>query len=339
MTPAERRALARVTRRAAEMSPSLVVAILRAFKVLNERLPVSEVERLIRAGRITEAVNAAVPVEVLERVLNPATQVLTEGTMRASRATAALLPNAAAREVVGMFNVLNPRIVDAVRALDTTSIRSLIPEMQQAVREHIELGLRQGVNPRTMARQLTDVIGLAPNQNTAIANYRRLLEGGRNGTPSTTLLPRKNALGETLPGRALRDGRFDSAVKRAIKDGTPLTPDQIDRMVARYSERMRAFNAETHARTAALESQKLGQQLAWQEAKASGALGDADVIATWVTTLDGRERPEHNAMHGKERPLDGTYENGDSYPGESDPWNCRCAEVYRVARPSFALAA
>jgi hypothetical protein len=310
VTPAERRALARVSRRAADLAPDLVVALLRAFRLLNERLPVTEVERLIRAGRITEAVDAAVPIEVLERALDPATQVLTDGTLRNARIVARDLP--LPRGVVIEFGVLNPRILDAVRTLDTTSLRTLAPEVRQAVRETIEAGLRSGVNPRTMARSLT--IGLAPNQAEAVRNYRRALETGD--------LARARRY-------ALADGRFGLA---------NLTPEKVDRMVAAYERRMVAFNAETHARTAALDAQKLGQRMAWDEAKASGALGDAQVLKRWVTTLDGRERPEHNAMHGTEVPLDQPYPNGQMYPGEGE-YNCRCGEVYRVARPSFALAA
>lgn len=318
MTPQQRRALDRLKRDAARLSPELVAAILKALRLVRDRVPVGEVEALIRAGRIADAVNLAAPVDLIERALSPASLVLTEGVLRGARGTIPLLPPKA-RDIVVAFNTLNPNIVDAIRALDNTAIRSLVPEIRDGLRTAIEQGIRDGVNPRTMARGLREVIGLAPNQQEAVANFRRALESGDFAKAR---------------GYQLRDRRFDAALKR----GDALTESQIERMVTRYQERFIARNAETHARTAALDAQKVGQNLAWQEAKASGALGDAEVIAVWVTNIDGRERPEHNAMNGATRPLDGAYSTGQRYPGENE-WGCRCSEIFRVVKPSFALAA
>jgi hypothetical protein len=317
MTPAERRALQRLQRRAAELTPELVIAILKAMQLVRDRMPLGEVERLIRAGRITEAVNAAVPLEVLERALNPATNVLAEGVMRTARLTVPTLPTAA-RTIIADMNTLNPRVVDAVRALDTRQIRAMIPETQQAVRQTIEAGLQRGLNPRTVARSLQRTVGLAPNQEQAVRNFRAMLERGDNASALS---------------RTLRDRRFDAAIRRG-----DLSPTQIDRMVDAYARRMRAFAAETHARTAALDAQKVGQQLAWDEAKASGALGDSEVVAVWVTAGDARVRDDHVAMNGEERDIDGTYSTGQRYPGEGE-YNCRCTEIFRVRTPRFALAA
>lgn len=310
MTPRARRALERLRRQAARLEPALVASLLRALKLARDQVSEAELARLVAAGRIAEAVDAAVPVAVLERLLNPASALLRQDVVAGIRSAAGTMPTSVQQVVVG-FNELSPRIVDAVRALDTTSLRSLVPEVRQAVREIVERGLVDGAGPRTVARTIRETIGLAPNQAEAVRNYRRALEAGD--------LARAR-------GYRLADARFSL---------TDLTPERIDRMVAAYEARMRTFNAETHARTAAIESQKLGQQLAWQEAQLSGALDGASVIATWVTTLDGRERPEHHAMHGQTRPLDGTYANGQRYPGEGE-YNCRCTEVFAVVRAAQA---
>lgn len=318
MTPARRRALDRLTRQARALSPELVAAILGALRLLRDRVPVAEVERLIRAGRIADVVNVAAPAELIERALNPATRVLSDGVVRSMRGTVPLLP-AKAQEISALFNTLNPNVLRAIQTLDTETLRSLIPEIRETVRAAVEAGIREGVSPRTVARGLRETIGLAPNQQEAVANFRRALESGDFAKAR---------------GYQLRDRRFDGVLKR----GDALSEAQIDRMTARYQERFIARNAETHARTAALDAHKVGQQLAWEEAKASGALGDAEVEVVWVTNIDGRERPEHNAMNGATRPLDGAYSTGQRYPGEGE-WGCRCSEIMRVKRPSFALAA
>lgn len=317
MTPAERLALQRLTRRAAQLQPELVVALLKAMRLLRERMPLAEVERLIRAGRITEAVDAAVPIDVLERALNPASVVLADGVLRTARATLPMLPSAA-RDIVADMNTLNPRVLDAIRALDNRAIRTIREEVRQAVRETVESGLVRGVNPRVMATRMARTIGLAPSQAEAVRNFRAALESGDFAKAR---------------GYQLRDRRFDAALRRG-----DLTPEQVDRMAAAYERRMLAFNAETHARTAALDAQKVGQQLAWNEAKQSGALGDSEVVAVWVTAGDARVRDDHVAMNGSERDLDGTYSTGQRYPGENE-WNCRCTEIFRVRKPRFAMAA
>lgn len=330
MTPQQRRALDRLARQARTLSPELVAAILAAFKLVRERMPMAEVERLIRAGRITEVVNAAAPAELIERALNPATRVLTEGVLRGMRGTVPMLP-ARAREISALFNTLNPNVLTAIQDLDTKVLRSLVPEIRETMRAAVEAGLRDGTSAREMARGLRESIGLAPNQAEAVTNFRRMLEGG----PRTPVY--KGALQTPV-----RDRRFDAAIKRAMKNGERLTPEQVDRFTEAYQRRFIARNAEAHARTAAVDAQKVGQQLAWQEAKESGALGDAEVEVVWVTNLDGRERPEHNAANGITRPLDGVYTEGEvagqSYPGEGE-WNCRCSEIMRVKRPNYSLAA
>jgi hypothetical protein len=317
VTPAQRRALDRLARQARALQPDLVAAILRAYRLIAAQYSEAEVARLIAAGRIADAIDLTAPVDLIERALNPASVVLTEGVLRNARQTIPDLP-AAARKLITAFDYLDPRIVTSIRRLDTATIRTIPAEMRQALRETIAAGIERGVNPRTMARNLRGTIGLAPNQAEAVRNYRAALEAGDMAK---------------VRGYRLRDARFDALLRRDA-----LTQDQIDRMVARYQERMLSFAAETHARTAALEAQKLGQQLAWDEAKASGALGDAEVVAVWVATADARVRDEHAAMDGKERPIDGVYDNGQRYPGEGE-YNCRCSEIFRVRKPSFSLAA
>lgn len=343
MTPAQRRALDRLARQARTLSPELVAAILQALRLVRQRLPVAEVERLIRVGRIADAIDAAAPADLIERALNPASLVLTDGVLRGMRGTAPLLP-ARAREIAVAFNTLNPRIVDAIRALDTTAIRSLVPEIRDGVRTAIEQGIRDGVNPRTMARGLRETIGLPPRSAEAVRRFRAEMESGDRAalrrvlgrgvirTPDGTLVTRANHAG----GFGVNKAQLDALGKQLGTE--PLSPERIDKLVAAYERRLLAQAAETHARTAALDAQKVGQQLAWQEAKASGALGDAEIVAVWVTNLDGRERPEHAAMNGATRPIDGAYSTGQTYPGEGE-YNCRCSEIFRVVKPSFALAA
>jgi hypothetical protein len=314
MTPAERRAWARVERRAAELSPELTIALLRALQLLRDRMPERRVEELIRAGRIDEVVDAAAPAELIERVLNPATAVLTAGVLSAGRAAVTQLPPRL-RTITIAFGQLDPRVLDAIRALDSTSLRSLIPEIRQVVRDTVAEGITAGVNPRATARQLRGIIGLAPNQAEAVRNFRRALEAGD--------------IAKAL-GYKLRDRRFDASIRRGN-----LTSAEIDRMVQRYEERFVAWNAETHARTAALEAQKLAQRLAWEQALESGAIGDGELWKRRHAVQDERTRPHHAAMHREAQPFNTRYSDGTMYPGQGE-YNCRCAETYFIKRPGVS---
>jgi hypothetical protein len=102
-------------------------------------------------------------------------------------------------------------------------------------------------------------------------------------------------------------------------------------MTTAYRKRMEAFNAETQARTAALDAQRLGQRLSWQDAIDRGIVKTDELYRTWVSVGDDRVRPEHVEMDGEEQPYEQPYSNGETVPGEST-YNCRCIEKYTVGK-------
>jgi hypothetical protein len=210
------------------------------------------------------------------------------------------------------FDVLNPKVIDAIRALDTKVMTTLTDDVRETTRAFVENGLRDGVGPRTIARDLRAVIGLAPNQEQAVRNFRAMLEAGDR---------------EALT-RALRDKRFDKTLQRALgADGKGLSAAQIEKMTEAYRKRMIAHNAETIARTASLDAMKLGQHLSWQDAIDKGIVDGSRLKKTWVGVMDSRERPEHVAMEGDTVPWDQPYSNGNLTPGD-DTFNCRCISRY-----------
>lgn len=210
----------------------------------------------------------------------------------------------------GVFNTLNPNVIVGIETLNDQALRTLEKGIREGVRKFVARGLREGVNPRTIARGLRDMIGLAPNQVDAVANYRGLLESGD-----------RDAL-----KRELRDARFDKMIERAF-DGDGLTATQIDKMVDVYQRNFVAFNAETNARTIALDAQKLGNHLSWQDAIDRGDVSSEEVTKRWSGTLDDREREEHLAMEGETVPWDEEFSNGQMLPGDNE-FNCRCVPIY-----------
>lgn len=243
----------------------------------------------------------------LQTALAETRRTLRNGVEVAGRSIAAELPGTA-RGIA--FDVLSLAVIDGIRALDSRVLVTLGDGIRETVRAYVENGLRDGVGPRTIARGLRDIVGLAPNQLAAVQNFERMLRTG--DTEALT--------------RALRDRRFD----RFIRDGT-MTPERIDRAVDTYRKRFIAFNAETNARTAALDAQKLAQELTWGAAIDRGDIDGGRLMKRWSSVRDDRVRPEHQLLEGEVVGHNEAFSNGDVVPGEST-FNCRCLAIYFTAR-------
>jgi hypothetical protein len=190
-------------------------------------------------------------------------------------------------------------------------ITALEESTRETVRAIIENGLRDGVNPRTVAQDLRSMIGLGPTQAQEVVNFREALQG---------------ANGRSITDYTLRNRTVD----RLLAKGE-LTPEQVERYTEIYRKRRIAQNAETTARTAALDAQKLANRLAWQNAVDHGIVDGDRLMKQRIGVDDDRERPEHVAINNEIRRFDEPYSNGEVVSGDSS-WNCRCIDRYFVAR-------
>jgi len=319
MTPAEKRLHDKLTRLAASTSAVALRRVLRAWEIVRLSLSEADFLRAVNNGTLESFLS-----EILsDRALDPAFAELRSLIDRSSLESAA----AWSRDIPvrgAVFDVLNPRVIEAVRALDTRVIQTLQAEIRETVRQAALEGLEAGVHPRTVARRVRSVIGLAPNQEAAVANFRRMLEAGDREALS----------------RALRDRRFDRTLQKALgAKGAGLKPDQINRMTDAYRKRMVAFNADTNARTIALDTQRLAQRNSWQSSIDRGLVDPRRLRRTWLTVGDHRVRPEHVKMNGETVRWGERWSNGQDLPGD-DEYNCRCLErIWLVPAASLSLAA
>ena len=308
MTPIERAFVNRLRRRAETLTPELVRQELRAYEMIREVLSEQELAAAIRSGQVERLI-----AELLDdNALDPSLVRLRVRVMQT------VIESAEAEAVKGLpsiikpvaFNRLSTFVVDAARVLSTRVVDGLKAEVRETVMQAATDGFRAGVGPRTVARRVRSVIGLAPNQEAAVANFRRMISAGD---------------AEALT-RALRDRRFDGTLRKAFA-GRGLTAEQVEQMASAYRRRMIAFNAETHARTLALDAQKLAQHLAWRDAIERGVVSRNDLVREWIAVGgpqgDGRNRPEHLDMHGERAGFEEPFSNGELIPGDST-YNCRC---------------
>lgn len=334
MTTQEWAYVQRLQRRASNVAPDLAQAELRAYYLIRQALTDAEAARAIQSGTMDRLIaeilddKAGGPFAALRGRLDRA-------TIDAAESEAGLLPN---RYNVGVFDRMSPHVVTAVRTLSARTIDTLKTETQDMVRQQVRLGIEAGKNPRVIARELKELIGLAPNQARAVQNFRHQLETGDRAAldrmlgrgvlrqPDGEVIRRgAHAGGEGLSGKDL--GLLD---RRLGTD--PLTPEQIARMTTAYEKRMLAWNAESHARTMALDANKRASVLAWEDAVDKGIIDRSALRKVWVTVGDDRVRPEHEALNGTEVGFDEAFPNGEQVPG-SESWNCRCvARVVVTAR-------
>lgn len=304
----------RIQRRAASYTPDIRAAMLQALKILADGMDEQSLARFISSGQLDKLIDEMLSDAKMNVAFSRAQKTINTALANSARTTSKDLPDGGKinGRVSVTFNMLNPRHIDAIRQLDQTVLQKMKADVREVVRAYIENGLRDGVNPVAVARDLRSYIGLAPNQVEAVTNFQQMLITGDR---------------EALT-RALRDRRFDATLRKALgQGGTGLSTEQVKTMTDAYARRFTAFNAETNARTAALQAMKLGQQLTWQDAADNG-LVDADrLMKRWVGVKDDRERESHLEMEGDTVPFRAPFSNGQMVPGE-DEYNCRCVAYY-----------
>lgn len=297
---------------AGRFSPQVAAAILRAYAVIRLSFNERQIADLVATGDIDRVLRQALNASLMDSAFLPVRDRLRSSVGRSIAYFAREIPPpppaapAGASVRIG-FDVLNPRIVDGIRTLETKVVTGLQDDVRETVRAYVENSLRDGTHSSVIARNLRSVVGLGPSQLQEVQNYRDALNGEN---------------GRSIKDYTLRDKRFD----RTIAKGD-LTPDQVDKMVERYTERRIAQNTETVAHTASMDAMKMGQHLSMADAVERGIYDPDRLVKTWVGVMDARERASHVAMEHETVPWDQPYSNGQNFPGQ-DEFNCRCLSRY-----------
>jgi hypothetical protein len=326
VSPADRTFWMSAHRRAAGLQPDVQSAILRAFQIIRESMTDAELARIIASGNLDLLFQRALTEAVLDRAFLPVRQRIRAVTGQGFKFATASLPRGGKVNgtIVVMFDVLSPDVIEAVRALDTRVVGDMKAEIRETARQVWTEGLTSGANPRETARRLRSTVGIGPSQEQAIQNFRQVLLDAGDSSKALSY--------------QLRDKRFDATIKAARASGGSIPMEKVDRMVEVYRKRTIAFNAETNARTATLDSFKAGQSASWEQAAAAGIVDRSRLMKTWVGVMDSRERPEHVAMQGETVHFDSPYSNGEMNPGDST-YNCRCVSRVFVGKVPLQAAA
>lgn len=234
----------------------------------------------------------------------------------ASHATA----EAGAAVAAFTFDRLDPNMIEALTTYRMDLIRQMTASTLTNVQDALVTGLRRGWNPLKTARAIDDLIGLTDSQARAAANYRRLLEAGD-----------LSAL-----DRQLRDRRFDPTVERAVREDLTLSDVQVDRMVARYRERMLQLRARTIARTETLRAANAGAHAGYAQMIARGDIPERSVRRHWLVAEDERTCAICNSIpilnpDGVGFDEDFNSSDGPIYAPPDPHPSCRCAVTFYIA--------
>ena len=290
----------------------------RAISWLRRRRTIEVLTRLI-AERKYEALLDA---DGIERVADVLSRVKGKAHQAAGKSVADYIAGRLDQPV--NYDRVNALAVARTEQNRLAMVRSITAEQRQVVSQILIEGSRQGLNPKTKARDIKGSIGLTPHQQEIVQNYRTSLE-----TNSQDALDRK-----------LRDARFDGAIEAAIENDKKLPKAKVDQMVAAYERKFIAHRAESIARTEALRSAHQGAQDNWNSAVQQGTIDQTEVERTWRHGPKRKySRDSHVKMSGQKRRLgepfiadDGTelmYPCDPSAPAKHTI-RCTCAVVTRL---------
>jgi hypothetical protein len=141
--------------------------------------------------------------------------------------------------------------------------------------------------------------------------------------------------------RALRDARNDPYILRHFREGTPLPPEYVDKVVANYARKLEAGREALIGRTEALRARWTGTLAAWQQQVDTGLLAPSDVRVAWVHRHDDRVRHAHREIpvinpvgvvlgQAFQSPLGPIRYPGDPAAAIANVANCRCTLDVRV---------
>jgi hypothetical protein len=290
---------------------------------------VAQIARMLEAGDVAGAVRAVGLDLVQWRVWD---RTYTGAFEAGGNAAARIVPvtrTAQGFRMVVQFDVRNPVAENYLREQSSRYVVELVEDQVKMVREHLVAGMAAGNNPRTVALDLVGrvgpsgareggVIGLTSNQAEWVRAYAAELA---SDNPTDALR------------RALRDRRFDAAVRRAAKTGEPIPADLRAKMVMSYKNRALKLRADSIARTEAMGALHAAQNEAMRQAIESGAIKEEAVTYIWRATKDDRTRDSHITMDGQEVAEGEYFVTGDGnrlrYPGDPEGppeeiINCRC---------------
>lgn len=309
------------------MEPKLRKAFLDAIDRVRGSIRIGELERLVASGDVAGIVRY---LQIDPSDFGGFAALQQEILNSAGLAYASNIKIRGANVRFG-WDMRNPLAQAAAETISSRFITRETEAAKQAVRRYLSEAFSAGRGPRDIAldiagrvvqgRRQGGVVGLAEHQAQWVSNFRYYLETGN---------PR--ALQMTL-----RDKRFDATIRKGN-----LTKDQIDKFVARYSDRLLKHRAETIARTEMGFAVEQANQVSFQQAIDKAGVPVEFTYREWIHVPGKDQRDGHADLNRQRRygndtftSVVGKYTAEMLHPhqegvGAAHVANCRCQVNYGV---------
>ncbi len=327
---ANRRELRRIEALLSTLEPQVRQAFIAAILSARRSVNLADLEAALRAGDIARAVEL---LRMNTALLFPLDTALVGGYAAGG---AMVVDTARLAGVVLGFDGRHVRAEQWARDHVGGLIREIAEDQAAMARTVVTAQIEAGRAPRAIVTELVGRVTPAGRTGGFIGLTERQAEYATRARAELQSLDRNYFT------RELRDRRFDGTVRRAIREGRPLSAADLDRITGRYRDRLLAHRAQTIARTESITALRAGRREGYQQAIDAGQVRNDLLTRVWDATLDSRTRPDHVAMHaqtvqGIEAPWvmpDGSQMMfpGDGSLGASAATtvNCRCYESFRV---------
>ena len=327
----------------ARLEPSVRAAFILAIGKAAAAVNQTDLQAALTAGDIDRAV-AILTID--DKALFPLTEALRNSYLAGMQHGSETVP-VSLRAQFGFGG--NPRAVEAVKALVTKITGEITQSTVDATRALITTAVNEGV---PVAQTSLAIVG-RKNPVTGIREGGYLgLDGPRTQQAErvAAMLRDPEKIKDYFNGKTARytttDRRFDARVRKAIAAGRGLTAAEAEPITTAHRARLLKNRGLTIARTETLTAARAGEMDGFRALVESGAVAEGRVYRTWLSTSDGRTRPDHVLMNGQEvqgmsQPF--TFPDGTQamFPGDPSLFaspaeliQCRCVQIINVRRPN-----
>jgi hypothetical protein len=301
-TPSQQRQIDAILR---QLEPRIRAAFIKAIYRARAAIDVAELLDALRAGDIERAVR-------LFR-LDDAAMFPLEDAIRATFIAGgqSVVAPTGLRGAWG-FNGRHMRAEQWTRNIGSTLIQRIRDDTLEMARQVITAGLRDGFTPQAVQRELTGTLnrltgqreggflGLTTQQAQSIVGRPAGIIGGVYSPAKMGALQKlasgEPALMREYLGLKLRDRRYDATVKRAIRDGAPVAPADLEKIIRAHKSKALAYRGQVIAKNEAFTAQAAGRDEAYRQMLERPDV--VDVTARWQHNRSQVPRPDHVAMNG-----------------------------------------
>lgn len=211
------------------------------------------------------------------------------------------------------FDRFDPVTQNHIRQFQDALITSMGADARAVIEHTIVEGMRAGKGAEDIVADIRNVIGLTPQQASAVIRFRTQLQN----------------MDSSALQRGLAAAEDKATIRAALANGMALTSTQIDDMVATYEDNYLDYRAGMIATTEATRAASLGLQDSYEQAINRGAMPKEAVRQYWQISLD--ERTCDHCLSVVDRNPDGVpfgeQFDSDDGPVDAPPYhpNCRCS--------------